>query len=391
MCIRDRYRRRDKDGEVKDIITKGVAVGNYAESIGIGGVAVGDHAKSSDIDNVNGSNFGVAIGAYSQNKVAQGVALGTLSVSDRRGNKLGYLPTKNGIIEYFEDAMEAVGKGEEFTELGNEYAQAQEQMNAAKAAYYGNPTNTDLRTKYEQAKQKFDALNNKFAIMTAPWTSRKGAVSIGNDKTGQTRQIIGVAAGSEDTDAVNVAQLKALNTKVDKGSIHYFSVNSSKPANLDGTNWNNDGATGKDAVAIGNGAIAKALDSTALGTGAQAEGLYSTALGYLAIAKGGSSTALGNGAQAQAQSSTALGYLAQAKGGSSTALGYEAQAEGLCSTALGQFAYAKGDDSTALGSSAKALGKISMALGQGAQAQGNFSMALGNAAQAQGLFSTALG
>ena len=204
------YKMRDKTGKITDIITKGIAVGNYAESIGIGGVAVGDHAKSSDINNVNDSKFGVAIGAYSQNKVAQGVALGTLSVADRRGNTLGYLPTKNGIIEYFEDAMEAVGKGEEFTELGNEYAQAQEQMNAAKAAYYGNPTNTDLKTKYEQAKQKFDALNNKFAIMTAPWTSRKGAVSIGNDKKGQTRQIIGVAAGSEDTDAVNVAQLKAL-------------------------------------------------------------------------------------------------------------------------------------------------------------------------------------
>ena len=204
------YKIKDKDGDIKDIETNGTAVGNYASSIGIGGVAVGDHAKSSDIDNVNGSNFGVAIGAYSQNKVAQGVALGTLSVADRAGNILGYLPTKNGSIEYLEDAMEAVGQGKEFTELKNEYAQVQEQMNAAKAASDGDPTNTDLKTKYEQAKQKFDALTNKFAIMTAPWTSRKGAVSIGNDKKGQTRQIIGVAAGSEDTDAVNVAQLKAL-------------------------------------------------------------------------------------------------------------------------------------------------------------------------------------
>ena len=203
------YKIKDKDGE-KDIETNGTAVGNYASSIGIGGVAVGDHAKASDIDNVNGSNFGVAIGAYSQNKVAQGVALGTLSVADRAGNILGYLPTKNGSIEYLEDAMEAVGQGKEFTELGNEYAQVQEQMNAAKAASDGDPTNTDLKTKYEQAKQKFDALTNKFAIMTAPWVSRKGAVSIGNDKKGLTRQIIGVAAGSEDTDAVNVAQLKAL-------------------------------------------------------------------------------------------------------------------------------------------------------------------------------------
>ena len=44
---------------------------------------------------------------------------------------------------------------------------------------------------------------------------------------------------------MNVAQLKALNTKVDNlPSIHYFSVkadDSKKPAD---TNWNNDGATG---------------------------------------------------------------------------------------------------------------------------------------------------
>ena len=344
------YREKDKNGDIKDIETNGTAVGNgaksigsggtavgnYASSIGTSGVAVGDHAKASDIDNVNGSNFGVAIGAYSQNKVAQGVALGAVSVADRAGNTRGYLPTKNGIIEYIEDAMEAVGQGKEFTELKNEYTQVQEQMNAAKAAYDGEPTNTDLKTKYEQAKQKFDALTNKFAIMTAPWTSRKGAVSIGNDKKGQTRQIIGVAAGSEDTDAVNVAQLKALNRKVDTvdtkietvkkiadgAKIHYFSVGPDNEKNYSaGENYNNDGVEQHGGIAIGFDASSKDGDGIAIGKSAHARDWESTGIGALTYSVGNYSTAMGTRAQAFGESASAYGSLARAYGANGVAIG----------------------------------------------------------------------
>ncbi len=56
------------------------------------------------------------------------------------------------------------------------------------------------------------------------WKSVTGAVSVGNASGSVTRQIIGVAAGSKDTDAVNVAQLKALRqdlqTDVANGKTH---------------------------------------------------------------------------------------------------------------------------------------------------------------------------
>ncbi|MBX4336582.1 hypothetical protein [Bartonella raoultii] len=42
-------------------------------------------------------------------------------------------------------------------------------------------------------------------------------MSVGDIANGKTRQIGGVAAGSANTDAVNVAQLKSLQTYVDKG------------------------------------------------------------------------------------------------------------------------------------------------------------------------------
>ncbi|WP_375627460.1 Vomp family autotransporter [Bartonella sp. PS17NMGDW] len=49
------------------------------------------------------------------------------------------------------------------------------------------------------------------------WAATLGAVSVGDAKSEKTRQIVGVAAGSGDTDAVNVAQLKSLQSYVDQG------------------------------------------------------------------------------------------------------------------------------------------------------------------------------
>ncbi|WP_370842526.1 ESPR-type extended signal peptide-containing protein [Megasphaera sp.] len=50
------------------------------------------------------------------------------------------------------------------------------------------------------------------------WTSTEGAVSVGDTEKNITRQITHVAAGSEDTDAVNVAQLKQVNSKADSAT-----------------------------------------------------------------------------------------------------------------------------------------------------------------------------
>ena len=57
---------------------------------------------------------------------------------------------------------------------------------------------------------------------TGTWKSTAAAVSVGDASKHMTRQITGVAAGTEDTDAVNVAQLKQARTK-------YYSVNEKTP------------------------------------------------------------------------------------------------------------------------------------------------------------------
>ncbi|WP_375647840.1 hypothetical protein, partial [Bartonella sp. CR84HXZ] len=61
---------------------------------------------------------------------------------------------------------------------------------------------------------KIDAYR-PFGVMPTPesflaWRSTESALSIGSVGQGITRQIVGVAGGTQDTDAVNVAQLKAL-------------------------------------------------------------------------------------------------------------------------------------------------------------------------------------
>ena len=111
------------------------------------------------------------------------------------------------------------------------------------------------------------------------WISRAGAVSVG-DTTNEdqskwiTRQITGVAAGTKDTDAVNVAQLKAISNIVDASKTKYYSVNDSAPgAIFDNeefekhyTNKNNDGAKSYYAMAAGYGTYAAGDASTVIGS-----------------------------------------------------------------------------------------------------------------------------
>ena len=94
------------------------------------------------------------------------------------------------------------------------------------------------------------------------WKATDAAVSVGDGKT-VTRQITGVAAGWEDTDAVNVAQLKAIDQKMDKGAVHYYSVTSDKKAA--GSNFDNDGAKADDSMVIGIGSISEGINSTVIG------------------------------------------------------------------------------------------------------------------------------
>ena len=204
-------------------------------------------------------------------------------------------------------------------------------------------------------------------VDSSTWKSTAAAVSVGDASKKITRQITNVAAGKEDTDAVNVAQLK-------KAQIHYYSMNpKSDVATGTDSNYNNNGATGNDAIAIGPFASAKGQHSLALGYKAQTTHLEgkdsqddNTAVGYNSQS-GYRSTALGYNSKATGRYAVALGTDALANQDNSTAIGMNAQAEGKQATALGSLAKASGESATAVGEGAEALANYSSAVGLGAK------------------------
>ena len=233
---------------------------------------------------------------------------------------------------------------------------------------------------------------------TPTWRATLGALAIGVsavDSTGavttatQTRQIVGVAAGTQDTDAVNVAQLKALGSTVDANKISFVSIN--EKSRGDNDNKDNDGATGDDAIAIGVFASATAPNATAMGQKAKATNYNSIALGDFANASGIGSTAVGDYAIASSHSTVAVGSDANATGLESIAIGHTAKGTGYQATAVGSEAAASGIDSLAAGFGSSAKGQFGSAFGSAATTDGDFATAAGYGAKATANSSTALG
>ncbi len=195
----------------------------------------------------------MAIGKNAITNVAGTVALGSNSVADRRaGEKLGYDPVSKAAFASETAIAAALGKTAELADINtrlapkqaaydtayNNYLAAENAFNtavaadqAASAAYDANPTQENKQAKdaaaaaYTDAYIKYyfkaiPAVNAAAAelkpvvqeknMLLAPFKSSAGAIAVGDASKGVSRQITGVAAGTEDTDAVNVAQLKAV-------------------------------------------------------------------------------------------------------------------------------------------------------------------------------------
>ena len=142
-------------------------------------------------------------------------------------------------------------------------------------------------------------------------------------KNNEKIKLTNIAAGTADTDAVNVSQLIKSS---EENRIKYFSVKSDKTGG--GSNYDNDGAKGQEAVAIGPNAIveANAASSVALGDGAKVE------------ANAASAIAIGHKANAQKTNSIAIGSNTKASD-NSVAIGFGAETGG--STIIDKASYEK--------------------------------------------------
>ena len=259
--------------------TKSVGVGlrNYAtgyESLAMGHYAVAGSEDSEKIDQVK---YPVAIGSRAKSTITDAVAIGSFSNTTRDKGDYGYSPALGRAVAE-SDITDDANIGTYRTELETARDAWQTSVDEADAVLHKIQTKQyetkeegqqleaqydQLKAESEQKQQAYDAAQKKVGALVGAWQGQMAALSVGDEAMGRTRQITGVAAGSADTDAVNVAQLKAIDRKLAQGAVHYYSVTSDKKAA--GSNFDNDGAKAADSMVIGIGSVSEAPNSTVLG------------------------------------------------------------------------------------------------------------------------------
>lgn len=220
--------------------------------------------------------------------------------------------------------------------------------------------------------------------------SSLGAVSVGS--AGKTRQITNVAAGTVDSDAVNVSQLKAVNVAAAAGAVHYYSVND---GGVNRGNFNNDGATGINSLAAGADTTAAGVSGIAVGELAGSGGDYGIAIGRNAKANSLQQVAIGiqaglNSTNATYGTSVGASAGTSSNGIANTALGFGSgqSVNGVGNTAVGAIAgqAVVGEDNFSGGyhSSQYLTGNANVGIGVGAGqiVTGNTNVAIGNLAGA---------
>ena len=218
------------------------ALGRAFNAIALGRLAVLQGYQSMGIGYKTHTFFGVengmAIGESSRARETNSVALGSQTVTNRDEGVVGYDPLNISVVKDPEKGnlqlptalQEKIATKEvEYEALQDEYEVIQGNiysLSEKRAALIGklernedvdlvelNAIRTQSEEKYNLLKKKGAELANKKAAMkqiAGTWRSGQGAISIGKSEQGDTRQLIGLAAGSEDTDGINVAQLKSL-------------------------------------------------------------------------------------------------------------------------------------------------------------------------------------
>ena len=246
----------------------GTAIGNNA--FARGGVAVGDSASAEAYGVALGDRTyvawrGSALGDNASVLANGGVALGPDAVADTAAGKIGFVATAAGQPATEMELAASIGKADVVNQFNNKWSEKNNEYTEVMKNYYSlydeaqknddilrntkGSTDAEKQKAYETAlakkadlstrmleatKQKnawlsqnkdfLNALEEKNNALSA-WRSSDGAISVGSaaytDENGKfhaanTRQITNLAAGTEDTDAVNVAQLKSVKNLVDE-------------------------------------------------------------------------------------------------------------------------------------------------------------------------------
>ena len=165
-------------------------------------------------DSYANASDGVVVGQNSYVKARESVAIGqganVSNAANVRSQAIGFGATVSGTTAY--DAL-AIGSGAQVTDVTGGVA-------LGSGSLLSRTTNSNENAGWNSKSLNGTVIRNRAytADLTGhgdQWDSGRintGAVSVGNDT--QKRQIINVAAGNKDTDAVNVAQLKNVGVRV---------------------------------------------------------------------------------------------------------------------------------------------------------------------------------
>ncbi|RQU74699.1 hypothetical protein DF049_24445 [Burkholderia cenocepacia] len=339
------------------------ATGNNSTAMGRGAAAVSSNATSVGYSAYAGADGATALGTTASAVGANAIAVGRgASTSGTYGSAIGYSAnaTTNAV---------AIGVLAKAT--------------SASSVALGERASATGATATALGRGALASGANSVALGANSVGDRNNAVSVGS--TSQQRQIVNVAAGTQNTDAVNLGQMNtALSTKADNTYIKIDTRNSTAAAQA-----------GSGSVAIGTNTSASGSYATAFGNSARANGNNSTALGFQASSAGGAAVAVGNGANASGSHGVALGVNAVASHTDSVALGATSATDRNNSVSVGSSTLRRQITNVAAGTQetdAVNVGQLNAAIAAGsnpyvavrgstaARASGSQSIAIGDGA-----------
>ena len=310
----------------------GVAIGRQATvtAAGTGSVALGQ-ASVADRENT------VSVGSAAQQRQIINVADGTQAtdavnvrqMTDTLNTALAtkaddtYFKVRSTGAEAQANAGEAIAIGAGAIANGAVSIAAGfgAQANGDRSIAIGSAANVDTAAQFGMAlgrtAQVTAAGTNSVALGQGSIADRGNTVSVGSAT--QQRQVTNVAAGTQDTDAVNYGQMTtALSTKTDDTYIKVgqgqtpanAAVTSGRAGNIAiGSNAKSTGAaSGSATIALGeNSEVSGLSGSVAVGTNAHATGTSSIAIGVNANASAANSVALGVNSVADQANTVSLG------------------------------------------------------------------------------------
>ena len=203
-----------------------VALGNGTQSTNLNTTAIGSNVQSTKTGSIGIGGNVESIGDYS-------VAIGSAS-AEKTVKAVDYATAVGGLSNAAERAA-ALGAGANAAQARSVAIGYKATASTADGVAIGS-TSVASTAAGVQGFNPADSRTNKYGGLTsAAQTSTLAAVSIGNGSA-QTRQITGLAAGKEDTDAVNVAQLRSVNLKyaADTGNSDFLLTDGTLTVNGDG-------------------------------------------------------------------------------------------------------------------------------------------------------------